>query len=76
MSIRGSSDSAAAPLLRNVLIAGAQVWIEMKVDDRGRLLAAIDPANSFDAGVSELIEIDLEVDLVEMSFAGLAAFER
>jgi hypothetical protein len=53
------------------LIAGAQVWIEMEVDDRRRLLAAIDPANSFSAGVSETVEIDLQIDLVEMRFRGL-----
>ena len=39
----------------------------MKVDDRARLLAAIHPAHSFHASVSKLIEIDLDVDLVEVS---------
>src|SRR6185503_18968077 len=48
-----------------------QVWIEMKVDDRGRLLAAIDPTNAFRARVSETIEIDLQVDLVRMPFRRL-----
>ena len=38
----------------------------MEVDDRSRLLATIDPANSFGAGVSETLEVDLQIDLVGM----------
>src|SRR5687767_9481381 len=53
---------------RKRLIAAAQVWVEMKVDNRTWLLAAIHPPHSFDAGIGELVEIYLEVDLVEMSF--------
>ena len=46
------------------LIARAQVWIKVEVDDRSRLLAAINPANSLRAGVGETIEIDFQIDLV------------
>ena len=38
----------------------------MEIDDRGRLLAPIDPANSFSAGVREVLEINLQIDLVSV----------
>jgi hypothetical protein len=39
----------------------------MEVNNRAGFFAAIDPADSLSAAISETLEIDLEIDLVRMS---------
>src|SRR5690242_6506236 len=48
----------------------------MKVDDVRGLLAAIDPANRFRAGVGEMLDVDLQIDLVAVSFGRLSSLRR
>src|SRR5688572_944671 len=55
-------DVGSARIVCRGLLARAEVGIQVKVDYLAWFLAAIDPANAFDAGVRTLVEVDLEVD--------------